>query len=592
MIKHIKTFVSLAVILSCCLFLVSSMQDRLKLSSPNLQEIFEKGDSLFNAIVSKDTTQCVILAASMSTAASISYSSNLLAEELAARSYLAEYYVASDKYIDAYLELTRCETLWEKVKGDKTTLNRFSSGDAIIRMLNSYALYYINFEGNYEKAVKYLIEGLDMAKSFENHSSYIAIGSNLVMVDYIRDNPDGIGYALEIYEYSKDQDDLFAKYSGAYGVALMYYLGERYDEAEKYIKEALSYIGIENDLLEANNTYANILHAKGQDMEAEKYYIKAYENIGSKTGSIAIYTCLSYGNFLFDTGEYERAIEILSQGINIIGGRDNYGFSYKLYESISNSFAALHKWEEAYKYHKKFYMLSSKVFDTRKEWAINELTVKYETARKEQMLKEKEAVLAKRDKALLISLLIIILTVGAAGTIYWQYVNKNRTYKKIARQYSDAIQNEKKLSDKIKDLEKSCNSPGNEKYSLSSLAEDKNLELFTELEKLMEQKRVYHEKDISREKVAEMIGTNRTYLSKVINDNTGKSFNQYIASLRVKEALLILSNPNMQTPLKAIYAEVGFISVNTFYKAFKEEVGMTPAKYHEKIMEITKDQNR
>lgn len=591
MSKHIRTFVSIAAILACVLLLTSSTKKYIASHCPDLKEIFEKGDSLFNAVVDKDIRHCVSLAEAMSETVDIANNSNLFAEELAARSYLAEYYVASDKYIDAYVELTRCDTLWEKIKDDKNILKRFGSGDAIIRMLNSYALYYINFEGNYEKAVKYLIEGLDMAKSFNNYSNYIAIGSNLIMVDYIRDNPDGIGYALEIYEYSKEQDDLFAKYSGAYGVALMYYIGERYDEAEKYIKEALSYIGIENDLLEANNTYANILHAKGQDKEAEQYYIKAYENIGSKTGSIAIYTCLSYGNFLFDTGQYEKSIEILNQGIKIIGGRDNFGFSYKLYESISDSFAALHKWEDAYKYHKKFYMLSSKVFDTRKEWAINELTVKYETARKEQMLKEKEAALAKRDKALLISLLIIILTIGAAGTIYWQYINKNRTYKKIARQYSDAIQNEKKLSDKIKELEKSGNMPGNEKYALSSLAEDKNLELFNELEKLMEQKRVYHEKDISRDKVAEMIGTNRTYLSKVINDNTGKSFNQYIASLRVKEALLILSDPNMQTPLKAIYAEVGFISINTFYKAFKEEVGMTPAKYHEKIMEINKEQN-
>lgn len=553
-----------------------------------LKQVFSKGDSLFTAIIMKDREKSLAIARSMAAMADEMQGKGLQEEEFAARSYLAEYYVASDGYTDAFPQLERCLKIWENIRDDKKKTDLFGRGNVINKMYNSLALYYINYEANYEKAVKYFIEGLNAAKAFGNHSDYIVMGSNLVMVDFIRENPEGLTYALEIYEYSKEQEDLFARYSGAYGVALMYYIGNDYDNAEKYIKEALSYISIESDRLGAYNTYANILHAKGLDTEAEENYVKAYTNIGNKSGTAAIYTCLSYGNFLLDTRQYAKAIDILHQGIDIVGDKENYGFTYKLYESVSKAYAATYKWENAYEYFRKYHDLSTKIFNTRREWAINELTVKYETARKEQMLQEKETALAKREKALMASVLAIIFIAGIAGIIYWQYVNKNRTYKKIVRQYREAIQKENRLQERISELEKGT---AGEKYAVSSLADDKNLELYTSLEHLMQHDKIYHDPEISRDKVAEMIGTNRTYLSKAINDNTGKSFNQYIASYRIEEALQILSDPDSNTPLKAIYEKVGFNSINTFYKTFKDEVGMTPTKYHEKILEIQKEQN-
>lgn len=552
------------------------------------QKVFSKGDSLFTSIIMKDRDKSLTIAQSMVKLADEMHDKGQPEEELAARSYIAEYYVSSDRYPDAFPQLERCLAIWEDIKNDEKKMELFGKGNVINKMFNSLALYYINHEANYEKAVKYLIEGLNTAKEFGNHSDYIVMGSNLVMVDFIRENPEGITYALEIYEYSKDQEDLFAKYSSAYGVALMYYIGNDFDNAEKYIKEALSYINIESDRLGAYNTYANILHAKGLDKEAEENYARAYTNIGNKSGTAAIYTCLSYGNFLLDIGQYNKAIDILHQGIDIVGDKENYGFTYKLYESVSKAYAAIYKWENAYEYFRKYHDLSTKIFNTRREWAINELTVKYETARKEQMLQEKEISLAKRERALIVSLLTIIIVIGIAGIIYWQYINKNRTYKKIVRQYTEAIQKENKLQDRIRELEKGTAS---EKYAISSLTNDKNIELYTSLENLMQHDKIYHDPEISRDKVAEMIGTNRTYLSKAINDNTGKSFNQYIASYRIEEVLQILSDPNSNMPLKAIYEKVGFNSINTFYKTFKEEVGMTPTKYHEKILEIQKEHN-
>lgn len=587
MIRIIQYIFSLLV----CLSLSAGIYGRSVDTLPDLKTLGALGDSLFSTMfVSQDSSISNSIARKLKDYGRILGEGKRDIEEFASRSYLAEYYLVNDMYNEAYRELSQCYSIWNIIKADTSILESYTMRNVVNKMFNSLSMYYLNYESNYEKAVSCLVEGLELSKKTGNRDDYIIMGSNLVMIDFIRDNPDGIRYAQEVYEFSKESNDLFAKYSGPYGMALMHYLGGNYAEAEKYIKEALSYIGLENDKLGAYNTYANILHAKGMDKEAEANYVKAYNGISGKSNTAAIYTCLSYGSFLYDTKRYREAIDILKEGIGYDTNMGHYGFTYKLYKILALSYAGLNDWSNAYTYFTEYHRLENNVFNAKREWAINELTLKYETARKEQQIQEKEAALAKRDKALMASFLIIIITAGAAGIAYWQYVNKNRTYKKIVRQYRESMRNEAKLEERIKLLESHINnSPENEKYAMSSLTDDKKNELFEKLENLMVKDRIYHDKNITREKMADMIGTNRTYLSKVINDNTGKSFNQYIASFRIKETLQILSDPNMDIPMKALYEEVGFSSINTFYKIFKEEVGMTPSKYHEKILEIASE---
>ena len=51
-----------------------------------------------------------------------------------------------------------------------------------------------------------------------------------------------------------------------------------------------------------------------------------------------------------------------------------------------------------------------------------------------------------------------------------------------------------------------------------------------------------------------MLGTNRTYLSQIINEQTKQTFTQFVNGFRTKEAVRLLSDPDNQTPLKAISA--------------------------------------
>jgi len=102
----------------------------------------------------------------------------------------------------------------------------------------------------------------------------------------------------------------------------------------------------------------------------------------------------------------------------------------------------------------------------------------------------------------------------------------------------------------------------------------------------METEKPYHDHMITKAKVAEMLDTNSTYLSQAINEQTGQTFTAYVGSLRIKEAVRLISDPRNTAPLKAVCLEVGFNSMTTFYNQFQAIMGMTPATYRQKVMEM------
>lgn len=160
----------------------------------------------------------------------------------------------------------------------------------------------------------------------------------------------------------------------------------------------------------------------------------------------------------------------------------------------------------------------------------------------------------------------------------------------IAIRYKEAADREKQLEQRIRELtsaQQQVAAAG--KYSNSSLTEDSSSELFGRLESLMRDERLYCEKNLTRERVADALESNRTYLSQVINDKAGCSFFQYINSFRIEDAVRRLSDPSDPIPLKALADELGFSSLSAFYKSFQEKVGMPPAKYREKIIKISRN---
>ena len=104
----------------------------------------------------------------------------------------------------------------------------------------------------------------------------------------------------------------------------------------------------------------------------------------------------------------------------------------------------------------------------------------------------------------------------------------------------------------------------------------------------MREEKIFKDNTLTKDKVAELLDTNRTYLSRIINEQAQTSFTHYVNRFRIEEAIRLLSDPSNDTPLKALASDLGFNSISTFYNLFQSSVGMTPAQYRSKVKELEK----
>ena len=109
--------------------------------------------------------------------------------------------------------------------------------------------------------------------------------------------------------------------------------------------------------------------------------------------------------------------------------------------------------------------------------------------------------------------------------------------------------------------------------------------------RLMEQEKPYHEPHFTRDKLAALLGTNRTYLSAAIMAKGGMNYQQFVNSYRISEAVALLSDRNrVDYPLKQLWSDLGFSSSSTFYKLFQQSVGITPSVYRRQFLKIEEEQ--
>src|SRR5690606_1155029 len=100
-----------------------------------------------------------------------------------------------------------------------------------------------------------------------------------------------------------------------------------------------------------------------------------------------------------------------------------------------------------------------------------------------------------------------------------------------------------------------------------------------------EKSKTYLKKEISLGYLAAHLSTNTRYLSEIIKQHKGKSFNNYINGLKINYiALLLLKEPNYREYKISYLADMcGFSSRVVFTTTFKKETGVSPSYYIENL---------
>lgn len=106
-------------------------------------------------------------------------------------------------------------------------------------------------------------------------------------------------------------------------------------------------------------------------------------------------------------------------------------------------------------------------------------------------------------------------------------------------------------------------------------------EILSKLEQLMDENKIYREMGLTIGQLAGLMELPEYRLRKVINAGLGyRNFNDFLNHYRIAEARQRLSSAEeSDTPILNIALDVGYRSLSSFNKAFKDSTGLTPTEF-------------
>lgn len=403
----------------------------------------------------------------------------------------------------------------------------------------------LNFTyGNYEEALNYFQKSLDFEKNIDDTlgiaSSYLNIG---VVYKVLKDYDQALEYyyrAEALYK-TKNADNYMP---GVYNnLGILFLEKEYFDDAMDYFMMSKEYalkIDSRPDLCSSYNNIADVYKSKKNFAEAEKYFKLSLE---------------------------------ISEEISLVEKK------LYTYEQLSEMYASVQDYKSSLVYTKKLNTLKDSVFNETKHKQFADLQTKYETNKKQLLIEKQDVLLQKRKSSLIWALTALFVFIALSGVSIYMFIKRNRAYKKIVEHNLELTKKEQDLAKVKEQLPKK-----KQKYSDSNLKEDKRKNLLRKIIDAMENDKLFLDKELTTGKLAELLETNKRYISEVINFEFETNFNNFINEYRIKEARQLLTDEKFKEySLQGISEFTGFNNRATFNAAFKKFTGVTPSFFYKNI---------
>ncbi len=118
------------------------------------------------------------------------------------------------------------------------------------------------------------------------------------------------------------------------------------------------------------------------------------------------------------------------------------------------------------------------------------------------------------------------------------------------------------------------------KYTQSKLSKSDLDHLQTKLDQLMVEKKPYLNRKLLKAELADMLGVSSPEIARLLNENIGMNFFEYINYHRIKEFVELAKTDNAKNlTFFGLAQEAGFNSKTTFNKSFKKLMGASPKEY-------------
>lgn len=496
------------------------------------------------------------------------------AEAVYPAAHLAQSYLFMDKYDSSAYYLGYMEKYLSGT-ADRDGIPSAEMYKSGLIYYNTKAIMAMKTGLDYTSALEYMNKAAGLAEQERDSVQLGNILSNMSMLYCSRGDTAGLPYALKAYILGKSFADDNIQCRNNIHLSEIYFLSENYVQSLKYALEAVELCrrsGYKGNALASYRLCGDIYSAMGDSACADDSYRMAGTYYSQASDSDIIQYLHSYADFLSRRGEYFSAMKMYEDGLAKADSTGNIEFLSVLLEGLSAVYDSLSLTEKAFDTYKRYHYAEEASFNRQSENRFNNLLRHYEQMAYNEELREKELEIAEKEKNAVMAIAVAAMAVLTLAYFSHSYLRSRKMYARLAMQYN----NYKKKMENMALIEKMRTENASKTY----------LKVFQDVEELMSGRKIYRDKNISVQTVADMLSSNGTYISKAINQCSGMSFNNYINSYRIKEIISALSDPSDDRPLKQIADEAGYGNIATMYRYFQKETGMSPVRFREHIRKI------
>lgn len=441
----------------------------------------------------------------------------------------------------------------------------------------------------FTEAMEYFVQCRAVATKNRDSTCYAeclgAIGNiYAVFKDYERANH----YFKDAYVSALAKSDYKCASLFVSDVVLTYCIIKKPDEARHYLelRKALP-VSKDNQAISSFydvNLVANIYEAEGQLDKAIETHLKSID-LCKKRGVSDYFIYSIYGELsdvYLKQGNTRKALEYSDK---VISYAHKYGDPYFLvssYEAKSRIYRQANKTDSMAKYQTLYLSMSDSVFNTPKFNNVRNQLFEYETEQTNQNIFGLKKQISDQTLVIALTITVIVLMLCILLIVFL----KNRMLRRTQRALISKNQELIKLSEK--ERRRTCMaSEGTPSADAGlpkpqeSIDAGKQDELLMKIDGILMDFDRIADHDFSLSTLADMVGSNTTYVSQAINAKYGKGFKALLNELRVNEACKRLSDTAHygNLTIEAISEGVGYNSQSHFIKVFNKQTGMNPSTY-------------
>lgn len=436
-------------------------------------------------------------------------------------------------------------------------------------------MFAVKFELNYPKALTSFWEMYRYSQAEGRILPQLLALSNIVSIYYIMGDRYGLEYAekaCSLLEELDRSEPFYYLYEQAalLSLARMKFLSGETVEAGRLADRVDSLCTLHPNLpIDPSLVLlrADLYAAAGSDAGADSCYRKALTLAGQSDVGITSLIYRNYGRFCERRGRYAEAVELYEEGLDYSREYENMLYRSDFLEALSAVNARLGSPAKAYDYAMWLQRYRDTLSLREMEQEFGALQLSYQSMESRFEIQSRELELMKARKKTLVSYAVVAVIVLVLLMTLYQYGRQKRMNRLLVEQHQESMRQlraEQEL--------RTENRTENEKA------------LFLKLERMMREDEIYRMKDLTLDRLAEMLQTNRSYLSKAINEFSGMTFSHYLNRYRIDKAAEIISDLNREVLMKQLADDLGYSSTNVFSKAFVRRTGVTPTGYRAEML--------